>query len=231
MSCMCQKCWFKSLAFCSGICGVDTSHISDFVCCDNFSTRTILSFKMCSADGGKKCVFLCRLTTNVAICRYILWSCYCYQMLRCKRIICTYYWRFDADGKFHFDLRDTNILHTNLIVQIVTSLTGINNQANILMDRRFWIAIFMVTVIVPLSFMRKLDSLKYTSIISLFAVAYLCAIVIWHFASSNFVNDPAGNVEMITFSTRFFRSLPVFVFAFTCHQNVCVSYQCHMPLI
>ncbi|KAG2183456.1 hypothetical protein INT43_006462, partial [Umbelopsis isabellina] len=108
----------------------------------------------------------------------------------------------------------------DLMPTIVTSLTGINNQANILMDRRFWIAIFMVTVIVPLSFMRKLDSLKYTSIVSLFAVAYLCAIVIWHFASSNFVNDPTGNVEMITFSTRFFRSLPVFVFAFTCHQNL-----------
>lgn len=123
----------------------------------------------------------------------------------------------------------TNIPHTDLLMQIVTSLTGINNQANILMDRRFWIAIFMVTVIVPLSFMRKLDSLKYTSIVSLFAVAYLCAIVIWHFASSNFVNDPAGNVEMITFSTRFFRSLPVFVFAFTCHQNVCILYQ-HLPL-
>lgn len=78
----------------------------------------------------------------------------------------------------------------------------------------------MVTAIVPLSFMRKLDSLKYTSIVSLFAVAYLCAIVVWHFASSNFINDPAGNVEMVHFSTRFFRSLPVFVFAFTCHQNV-----------
>jgi amino acid permease len=25
---------------------------------------------------------------------------------------------------------------------------------------------------------------------------------------------------MVHFSTRFFRSLPVFVFAFTCHQNV-----------
>ncbi|GAB5593637.1 hypothetical protein Unana1_08537 [Umbelopsis nana] len=108
----------------------------------------------------------------------------------------------------------------DLMPTIITSLAGISNQDNILLDRRFWITLFMVTAIVPLSFMRKLDSLKYTSIVSLFAVAYLCAIVIWHFASSNFINDPAGNVEMIHFSTRFFRSLPVFVFAFTCHQNI-----------
>lgn len=106
--------------------------------------------------------------------------------------------------------------------KIITSLAGISNQDNMLLDRRFWITVFTVTAIVPLSFMRKLDSLKYTSIVSLFAVAYLCAIVIWHFSSSNFMNDPAGNVEMIHFSTRFFRSLPVFVFAFTCHQNVSI---------
>ncbi|KAH8549200.1 transmembrane amino acid transporter protein-domain-containing protein [Umbelopsis sp. PMI_123] len=108
----------------------------------------------------------------------------------------------------------------DLMPTIITSLAGISNQDNILLDRRFWITVFTVTAVVPLSFMRKLDSLKYTSVVSLFAVAYLCAIVIWHFSSSNFINDPAGNVEMIHFSTRFFRSLPVFVFAFTCHQNL-----------
>jgi amino acid permease len=86
------------------------------------------------------------------------------------------------------------------------------------MDRRFWITVAMVTIVAPLSFLRRLDSLKYTSIVALIAVVYLVTIVVYHFISPNF--PPAQHIEYFTFSTKVLGKLPVFIFAFTCHQNV-----------
>jgi amino acid permease len=105
-------------------------------------------------------------------------------------------------------------------MQIIQTIFHPGVDLEYLLDRRIWITVFMLTVVGPLSFSRKLDSLKYTSLIALFAVAYLCLIVIWHFYTPNFPTAPADQIELIHFSTKFFTSLPVFVFAFTCHQNV-----------
>lgn len=79
----------------------------------------------------------------------------------------------------------------------------------------------MASAILPLSFLRKLDSLKYTSIVALVAVVYLCAIIVYHFfVPEDATNTTPPQVELVTFSSVFFRRLPVFIFAFTCHQNV-----------
>ena len=102
-------------------------------------------------------------------------------------------------------------------------------QDQILLDRRFWITVFMAIAILPLSFLRKLDSLKYTSVVALIAVVYLCAIVVYYFFTSLPV-PPSGEplpepvIELVSFTTAFFRRLPVFIFAFTCHQNVSLCY-------
>lgn len=106
------------------------------------------------------------------------------------------------------------------VLQIVKTILSPSQDLEYLLDRRIWISVFMVTVVGPLSFSRKLDSLKYTSLIALFAVAYLSLIVVWHFYAPNFPTAPAEEIELVHFSTKFFTSLPVFVFAFTCHQNV-----------
>ncbi|CDH60214.1 amino acid [Lichtheimia corymbifera JMRC:FSU:9682] len=91
----------------------------------------------------------------------------------------------------------------------------------ILLDRRFWITVLMASAILPLSFLRKLDSLKYTSIVALVAVVYLCAIIVYHFfVPEDAINATPPQVELVTFSSVFFRRLPVFIFAFTCHQNM-----------
>lgn len=87
----------------------------------------------------------------------------------------------------------------------------------------------MASAILPLSFLRKLDSLKYSSIVALIAVVYLCAIVVYHYFSSLFPSPPAESIELVTFSTAFLKRLPVFVFGFTCHQNVS-SWGIHMLL-
>lgn len=93
-------------------------------------------------------------------------------------------------------------------------------EDELVMDRRFWITVFMASAILPLSFLRKLDSLKYSSIVALVAVIYLCAIVVYHFFSPSYPPPPPGSIQLVIFSSKFFARLPVFVFAFTCHQNV-----------
>lgn len=88
-----------------------------------------------------------------------------------------------------------------------------------LVDRHFWITAFML-LIIPLSFLRRLDSLKYTSLIGLVSIGYLIVLVIYHFAADAHA-DPrdirviqwAGPVETLS-------ALPVVVFAYTCHQNM-----------
>ncbi|KAI1348870.1 transmembrane amino acid transporter [Xylaria sp. FL0043] len=88
-----------------------------------------------------------------------------------------------------------------------------------LMDRNFWITVFML-VIIPLSFLRRLDSLKYTSIIALIAIGYLIVLVVYHFASDALA--PRDKIRVIRWGgpVEALASLPVVIFAYTCHQNM-----------
>lgn len=99
---------------------------------------------------------------------------------------------------------------------------GFNDQAGqlpYLVDRHFWITAFMLLVI-PLSFLKRLDSLKYTSLIALVSIGYLIVLVIYHFAADPHA-DP-GNIRVIQWAgpVQTLSALPVVVFAYTCHQNV-----------
>lgn len=99
---------------------------------------------------------------------------------------------------------------------------GFNESADrvpFLVDRNFWITAFML-IIIPLSFLRRLDSLKYTSVIALISIGYLIVLVVYHFASDSVENR--GEVSYIAWNgaVSFLSSLPVVVFAYTCHQNV-----------
>lgn len=94
--------------------------------------------------------------------------------------------------------------------------------------REFWICLAMI-IIIPFCFLRKLDSLKYTSMIALLGVAYLFVLVIWQFialqssdlSSSPIPRNPRSDFKFFDFRIlRFMKSLPVFVFGFTCHQNL-----------
>ncbi|RYC56560.1 hypothetical protein CHU98_g9650 [Xylaria longipes] len=88
-----------------------------------------------------------------------------------------------------------------------------------LMDRNFWITVFML-LIIPLSFLRRLDSLKYTSIIALVAIGYLIILVVYHFASDALA--PRDKIRVIQWAgpVEALASLPVVIFAYTCHQNM-----------
>ena len=92
-----------------------------------------------------------------------------------------------------------------------------------LVDRRFWITVFM-GIIGPLSFLKKLDSLKATSALALTAVFYLVFIVIYYFVNPTQPMPPKEEIRLVHFSSQLLTTLPIFVFAFTCHQNVSILF-------
>ncbi|OBZ87873.1 Vacuolar amino acid transporter 5 [Choanephora cucurbitarum] len=110
------------------------------------------------------------------------------------------------------------IIIGDLMPQVIDSFTNHADTWYFLTDRRFWITFFMLTLILPLSFLKRLDSLKYTSLIALVAVIYLCVIVLYHYLSPDY--PPPEQVELANLDTTVLGHLPVFVFAFTCHQNI-----------
>lgn len=74
---------------------------------------------------------------------------------------------------------------------------------------------------IPLSFLRRLDSLKYTSIIALISIGYLVILVVFHFVKGDTKLD-RGDIRVIEWGglVPSLKSFPVIVFAYTCHQNV-----------
>lgn len=96
-------------------------------------------------------------------------------------------------------------------------------------------------VLVPLSFLRHLNSLRHTSYIALFSVgerplprkggraltqipicsaAYLVLIVILCYFHPMKGTPPPGEIHFIKFTPSFISTFPIQVFAFTCAQNV-----------
>lgn len=77
-----------------------------------------------------------------------------------------------------------------------------------------------MAIIVPLAFLKKLDSMKYTSFLALIAVVYLVIIMI-----VTAISPFTGATEREPFvwgkvTLSGFEKLPIYIFAFTCHQNV-----------
>lgn len=98
-----------------------------------------------------------------------------------------------------------------------------SNTANIPLNtadsRQFWVTLFMF-ILIPLCFMRKLDSLKYTSVIALVAIGYLTLLVVGHWITGDTL-EHRGEISLGPKSlTSVLSSLPVVVFGFTCHQNM-----------
>lgn len=84
--------------------------------------------------------------------------------------------------------------------------------------RHFWIAASAL-VTVPLSFMRNLDSLKYTSVLGLGAIAYLLCFVVAHCVAGTQVER--GTVLLAPQGWgAVFSTFSIVVFAFTGHQNM-----------
>ncbi|CAA20055.1 vacuolar amino acid transmembrane transporter Avt5 [Schizosaccharomyces pombe] len=102
----------------------------------------------------------------------------------------------------------------DLMPQIAPSL-GLSSP--MFLRRQTWI-VFALFVLTPLSFLKRLDSLRHTSVISLIALCYLVFIVLYHFIIGDTVK---GEIRYFVPESGFgyLSVLPVFVFGFTCHQN------------
>jgi len=82
-----------------------------------------------------------------------------------------------------------------------------------------WITLFML-VLVPLAFLRHLNSLRHTSYVALFSVAYLVVIVVVCYFWPMKGMPSRGEVRLVHFTPQFVATFPVQVFAFTCSQNL-----------
>lgn len=73
----------------------------------------------------------------------------------------------------------------------------------------------------PLSFLRRLDSLKYTSVVALISIGYLVILVVAHFVEGDTKED-RGEIRVVHWESAVatLSSIPVIVFGYTCHQNV-----------
>ena len=92
-----------------------------------------------------------------------------------------------------------------------------------LIDRHFWVTAFML-VVIPLSYLRRLDSLKYTSVVALISIGYLIILVLYHFSAHDTLPDDKYSTPLRVFRwagpVPALSSFPVVVFAYTCHQNM-----------
>ncbi|KAL2131398.1 hypothetical protein VTI74DRAFT_5154 [Chaetomium olivicolor] len=112
------------------------------------------------------------------------------------------------------------IIIGDLMPGVAESFGSADSGWPFLADRKFWITAFFLLFIIPLSFPKRLDSLKYTSLVALLAIGYLIVLVVYHFAADEIPNK--GDIRLITWEgpVQALSSLPVIIFAYTCHQNM-----------
>ncbi|KAL7411742.1 transmembrane amino acid transporter protein-domain-containing protein [Mrakia frigida] len=82
-----------------------------------------------------------------------------------------------------------------------------------------WLLISMA-VNVPLSFFKRLDSLRFTSQAALVFVLYMLSVVVVFYFHRPGDIEPAGPIEYFRWSRGAIGSFPVQVFAYTCAQNL-----------
>lgn len=89
----------------------------------------------------------------------------------------------------------------------------------------------MLCFLAPMSFLEKLNSLRFVryaislasalimlSAAAILSVAYLvCIVIVCYFLDIGIVRKP---IQMFTVTGETLSAIPIFVFAFTCHQNV-----------
>lgn len=89
------------------------------------------------------------------------------------------------------------------------------------LGRLLWVTA-VVVAIAPVTFMRRMDSLKYTSFLGLLSVAYLLGLsaVLWVRAAGA-TGRLLGHCRLVVpVRLGSLRAFPIMVFAFTCHQNL-----------
>ena len=106
------------------------------------------------------------------------------------------------------------------MVDVVKFFVG-QDADSALVAPQLWIGISAV-LIIPLAFLPTLDKLRFTSAMALVSVAYLVCVVVSQYGIAASRGEAAPNEDLclINVDLRFFKVMTIFVFGFTCHQNV-----------
>ncbi|KAI9353814.1 transmembrane amino acid transporter protein-domain-containing protein [Obelidium mucronatum] len=112
----------------------------------------------------------------------------------------------------------------DLLPTVMHSLYPDSPPHSVIFSKQLWITLSMV-LLIPVAFAKQLNSLRYTSMLALCAVVYLVGIVFSYFVSplpaAGMPKRPEWNeITWVKVDSSFFKILPIFVFAFTCHQNI-----------
>ncbi|EKM50015.1 uncharacterized protein PHACADRAFT_130518 [Phanerochaete carnosa HHB-10118-sp] len=111
-------------------------------------------------------------------------------------------------------------LMPNVVAALYHDLTSPDtNPPDWALSGRNWICVLML-VLVPLAFLRNLHSLRHTSYIALFSVAYLVVVVVVCYFRPLPGTPERGEIHLIKFTPNFVSTFPVQVFAYTCSQNL-----------
>eukprot|EP01084_Bolivina_argentea_P215905 366654_1 len=120
------------------------------------------------------------------------------------------------------------IIIGDLMPQIITFIfpNMSHETAIVFKQRRFWISIFLAIVIIPVTFKRKLNALRYTSSIAIICFIYIIIMMIIFLNDSNVnkcihSNDcgiiPSSNLNSVENIFAFFKAIPFYLTAFAAH--------------
>lgn len=92
------------------------------------------------------------------------------------------------------------------------------------------ISIFVVCIVFPLACQRSLNSLRFTSSFSIIFVIFLTIVIIIYATipsldpcagySITTISQCRGDTQLISFTKNTLKILSIFIFGFTCHQNI-----------
>jgi amino acid permease len=114
----------------------------------------------------------------------------------------------------------------DLLPSALSGLACSSSACSWVTERENWIGIFLV-FIVPLCYLKTVDSLKFTSALCLVFVIYLTVTVILHEYLPKL--DPCdsfpgvkcpGSKTLAQFDLDTLKTISIFIFAYTCHQNI-----------
>ena len=129
-------------------------------------------------------------------------------------------WRGASPGPVSTQAISYLIVISSYMVDVVKFFLGTDTDS-VLVSPQLWIGI-SAAIIGPLAFLPTLDKLRFTSAMALVSVAYLVCVVVAQYGLAVANNETAtpDHLCLINLDLKFFKVMTIFVFGFTCHQNV-----------
>lgn len=104
-------------------------------------------------------------------------------------------------------------------------VTSVAPRAWGFLRQKFFWATFAIILIAPVCFMKRMDSLKYTSSLGMAGICYLFILaIVLFFGHNGSATASFNNIKLfVPFTFSSLSNFSFFVFALTCHQNVSPS--------